>query len=123
VVTEEELTIVVAASATTFVEPTQEVSTPTEAVLLPYFTAQTDMLCREGPSTTYVDRWQVLAGETVQVLAQWYQDSNWLLVDVEPPPTETRTDCCWVSGSGTLNVSLDQIQTISFLPDRMDCSS
>jgi serine/threonine-protein kinase len=123
VVTEVIPTIVVTPSATTIVEPTEEISTPTEAVLLPYFTAQTNMLCREGPSTDYVDRWQVLAGETVQVLAQWYQDSNWLLVDVDPPPTETRTDCCWVGGSGTLNVSLDQIETISFLPDRLDCSA
>jgi serine/threonine protein kinase len=114
---------VVEASATTIIEPTQELSTPTEDVLLPYFTAGTNMLCREGPSTSYVDRWQVLAGETVQVLAQWYQDSNWLLVDVNPPATETRTDCCWVGGDGSLNVSLDQIQTINFLPDRMDCSS
>lgn len=119
----EALPAVAEASPTVDIEPTAEISTPTAEILLPYFTAQTDMLCREGPSTTYTDRWQVLAGETVQVLAQWYQDSNWLLVDVDPPPTETRTDCCWVGGDGTLNVSLDQIQSISFLPDRMDCSS
>lgn len=119
----EVLPTAVEASATAIIEPTEESFTPTEEILLPYFTAQTDMLCREGPSTTYVDRWQVLAGETVRVLAQWYQDSNWLLVDVDPPPTETRTDCCWVGGEGSLNVSLDQVRTINFLPDRLDCSS
>lgn len=110
-------------SATAIIISTQELATRTEEALLPYFIAKTDMLCREGPSTTYVDRWQVLAGETVKVLAQWYQDSNWLLVDVDPPASETRTDCCWVGGEGTLNISLDEIQSISFLPDRMDCSA
>jgi hypothetical protein len=80
------------------------------------------MLCRKIYDKLR-DRWQVLAGETVRVLAQWYQDSNWLLVDVDPPPTETRTDCCWVGGEGSLNVALDQVRAIDFLPDRLDCSS
>jgi len=117
----------VSASATSFVEasstPSQEASTPTEEVFLPFFTAATNMLCREGPSTSYVDRWQLLAGETVRVLAQWYEDPNWLLVDVDPPPTATRTDCCWVGGEGTLKGAQNLIQTINFLPDRMDCSA
>jgi hypothetical protein len=102
-------------------EPLQQ--TQTEEALLPYFTADTNMLCREGPGTSHVDRWQVLAGETVRVLAHWHEDSNWLLVDIEAPPTETRTDCCWVGGQGSLNVSLDQIRPIDFLPDRLDCSA
>jgi Mg-chelatase subunit ChlD len=104
-------------------EPLQQGPTQTEEALLPYFTADTDMLCREGPGTSHVDRWQVLAGEAVRVLARWHEDSNWLLVDIEAPPTETRTDCCWVGGQGSLNVSLDQIRPINFLPDRLDCSA
>ena len=90
---------------------------------LPYFTAGTDMMCREGPSTSHVDRWFLKAGEMVQVLAQWAEDPNWLLVDIEAPATDTRTDCCWVGGEGELSVSLDQIKTINFLPDRLDCSA
>ena len=81
------------------------------------------MLCREGPGTQYVDRWQLIVGEIVPVLAKWYQDAHWLLVDINAPATATRTDCCWVGGEGTLNVSLDQIKTINFLPDRLDCSA
>jgi hypothetical protein len=104
-------------------EPLQLAPTQTEEALLPYFTADTNMLCREGPSTSDVDRWQVLAGETVRVLARWHEDSSWLLVDIEAPPTETRTDCCWVGGQGSINVSLDQIRAINFLPDRLDCSA
>ena len=99
--------------------------TPTQSgeSLVPYFTAKTDMLCREGPSTSHVDSWFLKAGEIVQVLAQWYEDPNWLLVDIDVPATDTRTDCCWVGGEGTLNVSLDKIKTINFLPDRLDCSA
>ena len=98
-------------------------STPPGETLLPYFTAATNMLCREGPGTIYADRWQLTAGEVVQVLAQWYQDPHWLLVDINVPATTTRTDCCWVGAEGTLNVSLDQIKTINFMPDRLDCSA
>ncbi|HET9908842.1 MAG TPA: serine/threonine-protein kinase [Anaerolineales bacterium] len=90
---------------------------------LPYFTASTNMLCREGPGTEYVDRWQLNAGEVVQVLAQWHQDSNWLLVDINVASSVTRTDCCWVGAEGTLNVPLEQIRMIDFLPDRLDCSA
>jgi len=94
-----------------------------EEPLLPYFTATTNMLCREGPGTIYMDRWQLNAGEVADVLAQWYQDSNWLLVDINVPATATRTDCCWVGGEGALNVPLEQIKMIDFLPDRLDCSA
>jgi hypothetical protein len=102
-------------------EPIQKAAT--EEVLLPYFTADTNMLCREGPGTSHPDLWQVLAGESVRVLAKWHEDFNWLLVDIEAPATATRTDCCWVGGEGSLSVSLDQVRTINFLPDRLDCSS
>jgi hypothetical protein len=89
----------------------------------PNFTANTNLFCRDGPATSHVDRWLIEAGETVPVLAQWHEDPNWLLVDINVPASETRTDCCWVGGEGTLNVPLDQIKTISFLPDRLDCSA
>ncbi|HLF74703.1 MAG TPA: protein kinase [Anaerolineales bacterium] len=91
--------------------------------LLPYFTANTDMFCREGPSTSHADHWQLRKGETVPVLAQWHEDPSWLLVDINAPASETRTDCCWVGGQGTLNVPSDRIKTINFLPDRLDCSA
>ena len=99
--------------------------TPTqlEGELIPYFTASSNMLCREGPGTEYVDRWQLNAGEVVQVLAQWHQDSNWLLVDINVASSVTRTDCCWVGAEGTLNVPLERINIIDFLPDRLDCSA
>jgi hypothetical protein len=89
----------------------------------PSFTAGANMLCREGPSTSHADHWHLDAGETVPVLASWHEDPNWLLVDVSPPTTETRTDCCWVGGQGTLNVPLDKIKSIDYLPDRLDCSA
>jgi serine/threonine protein kinase len=101
----------------------QGASTQSGELLSPAFTANTDMLCREGPSKSHVDRWQLNQGETVPVLAQWHEDPHWLLVDINAPVTETRTDCCWVGGEGTLNVSSDQIKTINFLPDRLDCSA
>jgi hypothetical protein len=81
------------------------------------------MLCREGPGTSHVDRWQLKTGETVHVLARWHDDPNWLLVDINVPASETRTDCCWVGGEGTLNVPIDQIKSINHLPDRLDCSA
>src|SRR6266508_324526 len=93
------------------------------ASLSPAFTAKTNMLCRDGPSTSHMDHWSLNEGETVQVLAKWFEDAHWLLVDVNPPVAETRTDCCWVGGEGTLNVPIDQIKTIDFLPDRLDCSA
>lgn len=101
----------------------QAITTQSGEPAPPSFTAETDMLCREGPSTHYVDRWYLNRGETVQVLAQWYEYPGWLLVDINVPATDTRTDCCWVGGEGTLNVSLDQIKTIDFLPNRLDCSA
>lgn len=121
---EESPSALAGASATPLLASTAEgTSTQSGESLLPYFTAATNMLCREGPGTDYVDRWQLNAGEIVQALAQWYEDPSWLLVDINVPATTTRTDCCWVGGQGTLNVSLDQIKTINFLPDRLDCSA
>jgi hypothetical protein len=114
----------VGASATlALVSNAEQTSTQPGESLLPYFTAKTNMLCREGPGTEYIDRWQLTVGEIVQVLAQWQGDSNWLLVDINVPATATRTDCCWVGGEGTLSVSLSQIKTINLLPDRLDCSA
>jgi hypothetical protein len=98
-----------------------KVSTPAEESSLPSFTANTNMLCREGPGTSHMDRWQLTAGEVVKVLAKWYEDPNWLLVDIEAPAT--RTDCCWVGGEGSLSVPIDEIIAIDFLPDRLDCSA
>lgn len=89
----------------------------------PSFTANTNMMCRAGPATHYPDHWQLDEGETVEVLAQWHEDSSWLLVDVNPPASQTRTDCCWVGGDGTLSEPRDQIQAINHLPDRLDCSA
>jgi serine/threonine protein kinase len=87
----------------------------------PYFTASEPMYCREGPSTSYQAPWQLNAGETVPVIGVWFQNSNWILVDINSP--DTRTDCCWVSGNGQLNVSLSSLKPISTIPDRMNCSS
>jgi hypothetical protein len=101
----------------------QRTSTQSGTSLVPYFTAKTDMLCREGPATSHVDHWFLKAGEMVRVLARWFEDAHWLLVDIDVPATDTRTDCCWVGGEGTLSVSLDSIKTIDFLPDRLDCSA
>ena len=70
------------------------------------------MLCREGPSTNYVDRWQLDQGEIVPVLARWYEDPNWLLVDINA--TETRTDCCWVGGEGTLMYPQTKLRPSTF---------
>ena len=80
----------------------QSSSTQSGELLSPSFTANTNMLCREGPSTSHVDRWHLNAGEIVPVLAQWHEDPSWLLVDIDVPATDTRTDCCWVGGQGTL---------------------
>lgn len=91
--------------------------------VVPFFKANNDIFCREGPSTHYMDRWYLKRGETVPVLAKWHEDPNWLLVDINVPLAQTRTDCCWVGGDGTLDVSSDQIKSIDFIPDRLDCSA
>ena len=101
----------------------QGVSTQSGEPSSPNFTANENMLCREGPSTSHADRWNLNTGDTVPVLAQWHEDPGWLLVDINVPASETRTDCCWVGGVGKLNVPIDQIKTINFLPDRLDCSA
>jgi serine/threonine protein kinase len=107
----------------TFTPTKKPTSTPEPGKEKPLFTAGTNMLCRDGPGTDYEDRWQLTAGEVVPVLAVWYEDSNWLLVDINAPASITRTDCCWVGGQGRMNVSLEQVKVITFLPDRLDCSS
>jgi hypothetical protein len=87
-----------------------------------YYTTNLNQYCYDGPSTSYETHWDFGAGDTVPVFGKWYLDPNWLLVDVNFPDF-TRTDCCWVeSRKGTLNVSLDEIKSISIVPDRMDCS-
>jgi len=115
-------TALLSASAT-FTLTSTPAATATPEPLLPYFTANENMLCRGGPGTEYVDHWQLIAGEVVQVLAQWGANSDWLLVDINVPAEQTRTDCCWVAGNGTLNVSRAQIKSINFVPDRLDCST
>jgi len=93
---------------------------PTD-IPLPYFTANQGMLCREEPNINANDPWQLNAGETVLVLAKWSENSDWLLVEINDPGT--RTDCCWVGGTGSLNVNPSSIKSISFFPNRLDCSS
>ncbi len=89
--------------------------------LSPMFTASEPMFCREGPGTQYDPPWQLNAGDRVPVIGYWYRDSSWLLVDIND--SRTRTDCCWVRGNGSLNVNRDQLNPISTIPDRMNCSS
>jgi len=90
---------------------------------IPFFTANQDMLCYDGPGTSYDTHWELYVGQTAEVFAQWSSDSNWLVVDINEPD-KTRTDCCWVeSKKGTLNVNLDQIKSTSAIPDRMNCST
>jgi hypothetical protein len=80
------------------------------------------MYCRDGPSSSYETHYDFHAGEIIPVIGKWYLNSDWLLVDIDVPQV-TRTDCCWVGGNGTLNVSLDQIKSITIIPDRLDCSA
>jgi serine/threonine protein kinase len=86
------------------------------------FTATSDMFCYDGPGTGYESHWELYIGQTAAVFKKWSGDSNWIAVDINDD--KTRTDCCWVeSRKGTLNVSLDEIEGTSILPDRMDCSA
>ncbi|MEW5942178.1 MAG: protein kinase, partial [Chloroflexota bacterium] len=82
--------------------------TPTPAPALPFFTASEPMFCREGPGTNYEAPWELYPGQTVPVIGAWHLDFNWILVDIDSP--DTRTDCCWVSGNGQLNVSRDSLR-------------
>jgi hypothetical protein len=80
------------------------------------------MFCYDGPGTGYESHWELYIGQTAAVFKKWSGDSNWIAVDINDD--KTRTDCCWVeSRKGTLNVSLDEIEGTSILPDRMDCSA
>jgi serine/threonine protein kinase len=94
---------------------------PSTDIPKPYFTASQSMNCREMPDTSANNPWQLNEGETVPVLAKWSGNPKWLLVGIDDPGT--RTECCWVGGEGSLNVSLNSIKSISFFPDRLDCSS
>jgi hypothetical protein len=98
-----------------------ESTNPPEPII-PFFTATRDMFCYDGPGTSYDTHWELYVGQTAEVFAKWSGNSDWLVVDINEP-AQTRTDCCWVrSSNGTLNVSLDEIETTSIVPDRMDCS-
>jgi serine/threonine protein kinase len=112
---------------TTEIQPT-DTNEPTAVPILhpksppsPMFSASQPMFCRSGPSTAYDPTWNLNAGDTVPVIGAWYQDFNWILVDINN--SSTRTDCCWVSGVGTLNVNLNSLKPISIIPDRKNCSS
>lgn len=83
----------------------------------PEFTANENMFCRDGPGLEYEDHTMVMAGETVPVYAKW--SNNWLLVGIDK--SNTRTKCCWVGGSGNLNVNSSSLDTINFLVDRKTC--
>jgi serine/threonine protein kinase len=107
------------AAAVLTLTPTRP-SLPTD-IPKPYFTANQGMHCREEPNINANDPWQLNAGETVPVLAKWSENPDWLLVDIND--SGTRTDCCWVGGAGSLNVSRNSIKSISFFPNRLDCSS
>lgn len=84
-----------------------------------YFTAGETMFCRAGPDVDYEDYWMANEGQTYQVLAVWHTNSNWKLIAMDDPGT--RTNCCWVGGSGDLAGSTDTVPAIDYLPDRMAC--
>jgi serine/threonine protein kinase len=84
----------------------------------PEFRAGENMFCRDGPGSNYEDHTMVMAGETVPVYYKW--SNNWLLVGIDK--SSTRTKCCWLGGSGDLNVSLSSVQTIDYLVDRITCN-
>ena len=84
------------------------------------FTAGQDMYCRDGPGTNYEEHTMVNNGESVPVRGKWYQDSDWLLVEIDKPSI-TRTRCCWVGGEGSTNVSLGSIPSLDYLVDRITC--
>jgi serine/threonine-protein kinase len=117
-------TVVPAASSTaapTVPSSPNPESTSVNISIRPMFTASQPMYCRDGPAQNYDSHWQLNAGETAPVLAKWYADPSWLLVGINN--SATRTQCCWVGGSGQLNVSLDTIQSTHLIPNRMDCSA
>ena len=87
-------------------------------VMLPIFTANVDVFCRDAPGPDSMDRTTLAPGESEEVLARWSND--WLLLSVERD--NTRTKCCWVNSAyGTLNVPLSSIRLITVIPDRMTC--
>jgi hypothetical protein len=89
----------------------------------PYFTTTQNTFCYDGPGTGYDHHWELYIGQIAEVFAKWSGNPDWLVVDINEPAL-TRTDCCWVNSSkGTLNVTLDQIESTGIVPDRMDCSA
>lgn len=84
----------------------------------PVFTAGENMYCREGPDTYYEAHYTVNQGQSLPALARW--SNSWLLLGINEPAV-TRTRCCWVGGDGSLNVPLDSLPLINYLPDRINC--
>ena len=85
----------------------------------PVFTAEENMYCREGPESAYEAHYTVTNGQSLPALARW--SNNWLLLGINDPAV-TRTRCCWVGGNGSLNVPLNSLPLINYLPDRINCS-
>jgi len=92
--------------------------TATAAPAQPLFTALEPMFCREGPGKNYLERVTLNTGDVWPVLRIW-SDQIWILLEINLASTRTR--CCWVSGSGQLNVPRDTIPVINFVPDRIAC--
>lgn len=84
------------------------------------YTAKMDINCRDGPSTDTEQHWQLVPGQTVPALARW--TNGWIVVAIDDPGT--RTKCCWVNGDssyGSLNVPMNNLELIDYLPDRIFC--
>jgi serine/threonine protein kinase len=122
----------VSATNTRYPAPTLSPSVPASQVptlppgpARPSYTANQPMYCRDLPSGTADTHFDFKAGAVFPVLGKLDTgDGTWILLDVDPPLSLTRTDCCWVaSGLGTLSVDPDQIQPVPFVPDRLDCSA
>jgi serine/threonine protein kinase len=84
----------------------------------PQFTASEDMFCRDGPGPGFEAHTTIMKGQTLPVLAKWFEN-HWLLIGINNP--STRTKCCWVGGDGHLNVNITSLRQIDFRPDRMTC--
>jgi len=54
-----------------------------------------------------------------QVLAAWHENSSWRLIAMDDPGT--RTNCCWIGGTGTVDGDPNAIPLIHYLPDRIAC--
>jgi serine/threonine protein kinase len=98
-----------------FTMPTFQTSTPISASYT--FKAAENLMCRRGPETYYEHAYDILKGETYNVMARWRND--WLLLMILNPRVETRTRCCWVGGNGTLNVDIGNIRLIDYWVEDM----